>query len=720
MSLLEGLNPAQAAAVTHPGGPLLVLAGAGSGKTRVLTHRVAYLIGEQGVPPYGILAITFTNKAAREMRERIDRLLPERAAEIWVFTFHAACLRILRREIGHLGYSAEFVIYDQDDSLTVIKDCLREMDLDPKRYPPGAFRHAISWHKNRLVGPSQLSAAAGDYFEELTARVYFRYQERLEANNALDFDDLLGLTVRLFEETPAVLERYQHRFRHLLVDEYQDTNHAQYTLVRMLARQHRNLSVVGDPDQSIYKWRGADIRNILDFERDYPDATVILLEQNYRSTGRILAAANQIIAHNSERKDKRLWTAAGEGEPIGLARLADEAEEARTTAERIRWLHFSENRSYNDFAVLYRTHAQSRVLEEVFLRSGIPYTIVGGLRFYERKEIKDLLAYLRLIVNPADEVSLARVINVPRRGVGQASLLKFFAFVRERMIPAGLALERAEEIEGLSSRVRRAMAELGEKLAAWRARRDEGGAITALAREVLESTGYRAELTAERSVEAETRLENLAEFLSVTAEFDASRGGTLAEFLGDLALVTDLDQLDEGADRVTLMTLHSAKGLEFPVVFLTGMEEGVFPHSRALDEPAELEEERRLCYVGVTRARERLFLSCCERRRLYGVERYNTPSRFLDEIPPDLLRVEGGDRGEPLDLPRPTAASSAGGVRETCRTFRIGDKVRHQKWGEGTVVRVTGEGEEARVTVAFPGLGVKELLVKYAPLAGMN
>lgn len=720
LKLLDGLNPAQAAAVTHSGGPLLVLAGAGSGKTRVLTHRVAYLIQEQGVLPYSVLAITFTNKAAREMRERIDRLLPERADEVWVFTFHSACLRILRRDIGSLGYQPQFVIYDEDDSLTVLKGCLREMDLDPKRYPVGRFRHVISGHKNQLVGAQDLAATAGDYFEELAARVYRRYQEKLETNNALDFDDLLGLTVRLFQEAPAVLEHWRRRFRHLLVDEYQDTNHAQYVIVKLLSQRHRNLSVVGDPDQSIYKWRGADISNILDFERDYPDATVIKLEQNYRSTGRILAAANKIIVHNSARREKRLWTASGEGEPIHMLRAANEAQEARFVAERVRWLHFSENRPYTNFCVLYRTHAQSRVLEEHLLRSGIPYTIVGGLRFYERKEIKDLLAYLRLIVNPADDVSLQRIINVPRRGVGQASLTKFFDFVRREMIPAGLALERAAEIEGLTAKVRRAIVGLGERMTAWRVRAEESGQVTALVKDVLEGTGYQAEIEAERSVEAQTRLENLAEFLSVSAEFDATHGGTLGEFLGDLALVTDLDQLDQGReDRVTLMTLHSAKGLEYPVVFLTGMEEGVFPHSRALDDPAELEEERRLCYVGVTRAMERLFLSCCEHRRLYGDERYNPPSRFLDEIPPELLQIEdeddgsGGRPGAGNGRREPVAPDGGHG---SCAVFHSGDKVRHRKWGEGTVVQVTGDGDDARVTVAFPGQGVKELLVSCAPL----
>ena len=704
LDFLAELNPAQAEAVRHPGGPLLVLAGAGSGKTRVLTCRIAYLL-DRGVEARRILAITFTNRAAREMKERVARLVPREVHDLWVMTFHAACLRILRREIDKLGYDRRFVIYDEGDQRTVLKNCLQELELDPKQYPPSMFAAEISWQKNNLVGPARYAEEAYDRHQELVSRVYAAYQARLARNNAVDFDDLLVLAVRLFRESPPTLEYYRRRFQHVLVDEYQDTNHAQYVLVNMLAEEHRNLTVVGDPDQSIYGWRGADIQNILNFERDYPDARIVKLEENYRSTGKILEAANHVIRNNRQRREKRLWTARGEGQKPVLHQAVDEIQEARYVAERIRELRAA-GRSYRDFAVFYRTHAQSRALEDALLRSGVPYTIVGGLRFFERREIKELLAYLKLIVNPVDDVALIRIINVPRRGIGKASLQKLFAYVADNPVTPVDALREAARIPGLSARARAAMRELGDLLAAWRGL--ETG-VTELTRRVLAESGYLAALEAERTVEARTRIENLTEFLSVTRQFDQEQGGTLDEFLSALALYTDLDRFDAEASQVALMTLHTAKGLEFPVVFLTGMEEGVFPHTRAFSEPQQMEEERRLCYVGITRAREQLFLTCAARRMLYGNVYQGVPSRFLTEIPSALFAA---------DAPRADAAEArpAEPDRTVFTAFRAGDRVWHRKWGEGVVVQTGGRGQDAEVKVAFPDQGIKTLLVRYAPL----
>ncbi len=708
MDLLQGLNQAQVEAVKHTDGPLLVLAGAGSGKTRVLTTRIAYLL-QQGVEPHRILAITFTNKAAQEMKERVQALVPHAARDLWVLTFHAACLRILRQQARHLGYAENFVIYDEDDQETLLKECLKELNLDEKKFPPRALAAVISRAKNRLITPQDFYEQAGDAFSLKAAQVYRLYQDKLFRLNALDFDDLLMLTVRLFRENPAVLRHYQQRFRYILVDEYQDTNHAQYVLVNLLAREHRNLCVVGDPDQSIYGWRGADIQNILDFERDYPDARVILLEQNYRSTQNILDAANHVIRRNRRRKEKRLWTAAGPGSPLVVYMAGDEQSEALFVAERIARLH-RQGVPYRHMAVLYRTHAMSRVLEEVLLYRGIPYAIVGGLRFYERKEIKDLLAYLRLLVNPADAVSLKRIINVPRRGVGEASLNRLLFFAAEKNIPVLEALGRAEEVPGLPARVRATCRELAAMFA-WFYANQHRLSITELTREVLARTGYWQELEEEGTPEARTRQENLREFLSVTQEFDRrAQGGTLADFLAEIALLSDADTLDREADRVVLMTLHSAKGLEFPVVFLVGMEEGVFPHARSLADPAELEEERRLCYVGLTRARERLYLTYAWQRTLYGVTRHNPPSRFLEEIPPHLVAAS-----DPLDESCEDAANDAIQPRAH-QPYSPGDLVYHRKWGRGRVVKIKGQGENAELWVEFPNLGVKTLLARYAPL----
>ncbi|AEG15264.1 ATP-dependent DNA helicase PcrA [Desulfofundulus kuznetsovii DSM 6115] len=731
MDLLKNLNEAQKEAVQHKDGPLLVLAGAGSGKTRVLTTRIAYLL-QQGVDPHHILAITFTNKAAREMKERVQTMVPHVARDLWVSTFHSACLRILRKQARFLGYSENFVVYDEHDQQTVLKDCLKELNLDEKRFPPRAVAAIISGAKNKLLGPDAYQDEVFDFYSRHVARIYALYQDKLFRNNALDFDDLIMLTVRLFRENPAVLRYYQNRFRYILVDEYQDTNHAQYVLVNLLAREHRNLCVVGDPDQGIYSWRGANIQNILDFEKDYPDAKVVKLEQNYRSTQTILDAANHVIRRNRGRREKRLWTAAGAGNPVVVYLAHDERAEANFVADRITRLHRL-GVPYRDMAVLYRTHAMSRVLEEILLHRGIPYTIVGGLRFYDRKEIKDLLAYLRLVVNPSDTVSLRRIINVPRRGIGEASFNRLLAFSAAREIPVLEALARVEEIPGLTKSVRAACMELA-RLFGWLYEHQGELTVTGLAWEVLQRSGYWQELLAENTVESRTRQENLKEFLSVTQDFDRQAGEqTLSAFLAELSLVSDIDRYDEEADQVVLMTLHSAKGLEFPVVFLVGMEEGVFPHSRSLVEPAELEEERRLCYVGITRARERLYLTHCWQRTLYGATRHNDPSRFLEEIPPHLVTVDDPlDRGNGAKRPKPAPGGAGlprGAAKETepgmlppvreqapVYAFSPGDRVRHRKWGQGTVINVRGQGENAELQVEFPNLGTKILLARYAPL----
>ncbi|MEW6572013.1 MAG: UvrD-helicase domain-containing protein [Bacillota bacterium] len=696
---LTDLSPEQLAAVCHDSGPVLVLAGAGSGKTRVLTYRIAYLIREAGVRPENILAITFTNKAAREMRFRVERVLPFEAHDLWVITFHAACLRILRCEIHRLGRDSAFVVYDEDDRRALIRECLKETGLDEKRYTPGGMIAAISWAKNWLVGPREYAQRAGNRFEEVAAQVYGLYQEKLKQYNALDFDDLLVEAVRLFQECPDVLERYQRRFRHILVDEYQDTNHTQYVWVNLLAGGHRNLMVVGDPDQSIFSWRGADITNILSFERDYPDARVIKLEKNYRSSSSILAVADSVIKFNRMRKEKVLRPVKGEGLPPVLFVARDEVAEASFIGEQIQAVRQEEGRPYRDFAVLYRTNAQSRVLEEFFLISGIPYVILGGLRFYERKEIKDVLAYLRLIVNPADALSLKRIINVPPRGIGAGYFGRLLQYAAVNRVSGVAALLEAGAVPGLPQKVREGMRELGEFFVRLRS---EAGPVTRIAEAVLEETGYERYLLAEKTPEAQARAENIREFLTVTREFDREEQGGLTEFLAEVALFTDVDRYDPETDAAVLLTLHSAKGLEFPVVFMTGMEEGLFPHARSIGEAAAVEEERRLCYVGITRAKERLFFTRCEVRHMYGGIYANPPSRFLSEIPSELIAPVAPDGEEPDEV----------GVTE----LQPGDRVTHRKWGAGTVVSVAGSGEDTRVTVAFPGAGIKTLLLSYAPL----
>ncbi|MFZ5632583.1 MAG: DNA helicase PcrA [Bacillota bacterium] len=735
MDILSGLNDSQRRAVEICDGPLLVLAGAGSGKTRVLTTRVAHLIRNKGVPPYQILAITFTNKAAQEMKDRVAAMIPESVKDLWVCTFHAACMRILRRQASFAGYSQGFTVYDEGDQQTVIKDCLKELDIDEKRFPPRAMAASISQAKNRLLSPGEFADQADDYYSRVVSRVYGLYQEKLVGNNALDFDDILLVTVRLFRQNPHVLKFYQNKFQYILVDEYQDTNHAQYVLVNMLAAEHRNLCVVGDPDQGIYSWRGADINNILDFEKDYPEAEVIVLDRNYRSTQTILEAANQVIKNNPDRKDKKLWTASAAGVPVILYTGGTERSEAEFVADRIEKLHSSKNIRYGDMAVFYRTHAMSRAVEEVLVRRGIPYRVVGGLRFYDRKEIRDLMAYLRIVDNPLDAVSLARIINVPKRGVGEASLQKIIDFAREQGVTLVEALVKASGIAGLSGKVKKACQQLGEVLqsAAGRAGKTT---VTDLVMEILDRTGYWAALEAERTVESQTRQENLREFLTVAGEFDrTAEEPTLTEFLTGLALVADVDNFDQQSDQAALITLHSAKGLEFPVVFLIGMEEGIFPHARALDQPQEMYEERRLAYVGITRAKEILYLTRCWQRTIYGATRFNEPSRFLEEIPAGLTTtVDPADIGE--HGPGPAQAGAEPGFRRFGKlpgvttgaqlwgrqekrefpAFAVGDSVRHGKWGLGTVQDVRGQGESAEVKIDFPGLGTKTLLVKFAPL----
>ena len=737
--LLSGLNPEQQRAVKATDGPLLIMAGAGSGKTRVLTHRIAYIMVEKQVNPYNILAITFTNKAAREMRERIQRLMGGAADEVWISTFHSMCVRILRRDIDRIGFNRNFTILDTTDQLSVIKTILKDKNIDPKKYDPRALLGSISSAKNELISPEEYAKTAGDYFSLMVSDVYTEFQKRLRKNQALDFDDLIMMTIQLFQRVPEVLEFYQRKFQYIHVDEYQDTNKSQYMLVKLLATRFQNLCVVGDSDQSIYRWRGADISNILSFEKDYPSAQVILLEQNYRSTKRILSAANKVIANNMNRKAKNLWTDNPEGNKIQYFRGDSEQGEAQFVVAKMKELMQKENRKWTEMAVLYRTNAQSRVMEEVLLKSNIEYSIVGGTKFYDRKEIKDILAYLRLIANPDDDISFRRVINVPKRGIGSSSVDKMANFALNYDISMNQALDSVE-LMGLSPKITKAASEFHNLMIGY-SNMQEYLSVTELVEAVLEKTGYREMLEAEKSIEAQSRLENIDEFLSVTKNFeDSSEDKSLVGFLTDLALVADIDKLDddgEQTDGVVLMTLHSAKGLEFPIVFLIGLEEGVFPHSRSLMEEVEMEEERRLMYVGVTRAEEQLFITNAQMRTLYGRTSMNAPSRFIKEIPADLL--EGmepvrksssagsspspfsGKTRQPQAQPQPQrqavvrpATTLTGGDEND---WKVGDKAEHGKWGIGTVVSVKGNGEGTELDIAFPSpVGIKRLLAKFAPI----
>lgn len=729
--LLAGLNDMQQKAVKTTDGPLLIMAGAGSGKTRVLTHRIAYLMTEKQIAPWNILAITFTNKAAREMRERIQGILGSGGDDIWISTFHSMCVRILRRDSDRMGINRNFSILDTTDQLSVIKSVLKERNLDPKKYDPRSMLGSISSAKNELITPEEFDNQAGSHYEQIVSDIYKDYQKKLRKNQSLDFDDLIMTTIQLFQRVPEVLETYQRKFQYIHVDEYQDTNRAQYMLVKLLAARFQNLCVVGDSDQSIYRWRGADIANILSFEKDYPQANVILLEQNYRSTKLILEAANEVIKKNSNRKPKKLWTENPQGPKITYYRADSEASEGQFVAGKIKQLVDSGQRKLSDIAILYRTNAQSRIIEEVLLKSNLNYTIVGGIKFYDRKEIKDLLAYLRLIANPDDDISLARVINVPKRGVGSTSFDRIANYAIDHDISIFRALDEIEHI-GVSARVVNALVEFRELI------RNLGNmqdylSVTELAEEIIEKSGYRDMLKQEKTLEAQSRLENIDEFLSVTQTFEKqNEDKSLVAFLTDLALVSDIDKLDEEeqeqSDALVLMTLHSAKGLEFPVVFLIGLEEGVFPHSRSLMEEDEMEEERRLAYVGITRAEQELFITNAQMRTLFGRTSMNPESRFISEIPNELIEnlneqvkkastsfntARRQEKRPPVSRPVVTPSTTGGDELP----WAVGDKAEHKKWGIGTVVSVKGAGEGKELDIAFPSpVGIKRLLAKFAPI----
>jgi DNA helicase-2/ATP-dependent DNA helicase PcrA len=739
-ALRAGRNPQQREAVVHEGAPLLIVAGAGSGKTRVLTHRIAYLLAARGVQPGQILAITFTNKAAAEMRERVAALVGGRSKAMWVSTFHSACVRILRREAGHVGLKSTFSIYDAADSQRLMSMVMRELDLDPKRYPPRSFSHQVSNLKNELVDEETFAGQVGEgtHQERMLSEAYTMYQRRLRQANALDFDDLIMMTVHMLQAFPDVAEHYHRRFRHVLVDEYQDTNHAQYQLVRELVGQGggegehavppAELAVVGDADQSIYAFRGASIRNIVEFEQDYPHARTTLLEQNYRSTQTILQAANAVIAKNSERRPKRLWTDSGAGTKI-IGYVADsEHDEAAFVAQQIDTLGDEHGVKPRDVAVFYRTNAQSRALEEVLVRVGLPYKIVGGTRFYERREVKDALAYLRVISNPADTVNLRRIVNTPKRGIGDRAQACVAALAERERIPFVAALGRAADAPGIATRSVTAIAAFTSLLEALRTVHEGGSGVGELLEAVVEQSGYLDELRRSQDPQDETRVENLAELIAVAREFDETYpDGTLEDFLEQVSLVADADEIPDGeADDggvVTLMTLHTATGLEFPVVFLTGMEDGTFPHLRALGDPQELEEERRLAYVGITRARERLHLSRAVVRSAWGAPSYNPASRFLAEVPEELIDWQRTESTGMRPSSTPAVARLAGrpGVRSPGNrpviSLHAGDRVTHDSFGLGSVVRVEGEGEKAMAHVDFGGdAGVKRLLLRYAPV----
>ncbi|MFD8226583.1 DNA helicase PcrA [Streptomyces massasporeus] len=755
-ALLEGLNDNQRAAVVHSGSPLLIVAGAGSGKTRVLTHRIAHLLAERDVHPGQILAITFTNKAAGEMKERVEQLVGPRANAMWVMTFHSACVRILRRESKKLGFTSSFSIYDAADSKRLMALVCRDLDLDPKRFPPKSFSAKISNLKNELIDEEDFAAQATDGFEKTLAQAYAMYQSRLREANALDFDDLIMTTVNLLRAFPDVAEHYRRRFRHVLVDEYQDTNHAQYALVRELVGTSEHpvdvppeaevppaeLCVVGDADQSIYAFRGATIRNILQFEEDYPDATTILLEQNYRSTQTILSAANAVIERNESRRPKNLWTNAGSGAQITGYVADTEHDEAQFVAEEIDRLTDAGDAKAGDVAVFYRTNAQSRVFEEIFIRVGLPYKVVGGVRFYERKEVRDVLAYLRVLANPEDSVPLRRILNVPKRGIGDRAEAMIDALSQREKISFPQALKRVDEAYGMAARSTNAVKRFNTLMEDLRTVVESGAGPATVLEAVLERTGYLAELQASTDPQDETRIENLQELAAVAMEFEQERGederGTLSDFLEQVALVADSDQIpdeEDGDGVITLMTLHTAKGLEFPVVFLTGMEDGVFPHMRALGQTKELEEERRLAYVGITRARERLYLTRSTLRSAWGQPSYNPPSRFLEEIPPAHVEWKRTGATAPASsgpvsavaasLSSSRSRSSASGASgfATRRTsekpvvsLAVGDRVTHDQFGLGTVVGVKGTGGNAEATIDFGDTKPKRLLLRYAPV----
>lgn len=731
MNYTEGMNERQKEAVIATEGPLLVLAGAGSGKTRVLTHRIAYLIEELGVSPYSILTLTFTNKAANEMKDRIKRLIGDKANDIWAGTFHSICVRILRMNIENIGYTSNFVIYDGTDQKTLIKDCIKEKSLNDKMFDPSSMLNFISSQKDKMITPQMhLNEFSSDYREKQKGELYALYQKKLKQNNALDFDDLIVKTIELFREHSEVAEYYQNKFKYILVDEYQDTNQAQYMLVKLLSEKHKNICVVGDADQSIYKFRGADIRNILDFEKDYPDSKTIVLEQNYRSTKNILKAANAVIENNSERKPKALWTDNNEGSCISVFNAKNEHGESDFIIAKINEL--KSEKCFNDFAVLYRTNAQSRVIEEGLIKGNIPYKIVGGLKFYDRKEIKDIVAYLRVIQNPVDNVSFKRIINTPKRGIGKTTVDKVELLSIENDESIYSTLLASENIVGLSHRAQTKLKDFISLLGTFMAMK-ELLSVKELIEKVIDTTGYVRELELEDTIEARGRIENIEEFLSVAIDYErTAEESKLEDFLANILLVSDINS-EELKDTVTLMTLHSAKGLEFPIVFMTGMEEGLFPSGRSMTEQEQLEEERRLCYVGITRAEEELFMTYASMRMLYGKTNYNAPSRFLRELPESLLESCNKDRPVISDLttkkkniekskyytgytlentntkPKPSLGAEVKGMQS-------GAKVKHKMFGVGTVVQVKGEEDKMEATIAFESQGIKKVMVAFAPL----
>ena len=727
--IFDTLNDRQCEAVKHTEGPLLITAGAGSGKTKVLTCRIAHLL-ELGVAPYRILAITFTNKAAKEMKERVTNLVGAQADSIWLSTFHSFCAKLLRFEVdGFHGYTRNFTIYDSSDQLVLVKDCLKKLNLDDKQFMPRSVLGTISSAKNVLMDAKAFAAKASDFYEQKVADVYALYQEKLRENNAVDFDDLLFLAVRLLQEKEDVREKYQSRFQYILVDEYQDTNHAQYALTKILAARWRNICVVGDADQSIYAWRGADIRNIIDFTRDYPDAASIKLEQNYRSTKTILHAANAVIDNNESRPKKTLWTENPAGNKIIHYQAQTEHDEADYIAGVIYNRHEISHEPYGDMAILFRTNAQSRVLEEKLMRYAIPYTMVGGTKFYDRKEIKDVLAYLRLLYNPEDSLSLMRIINVPKRNIGATTMEHVAAYAEEQGISLFEALSSTDEIP-VTKRARTSLENFAAMI--FDLLNDiEGKDVLSLIETVIKQTGYGDMLDkeAEHDPQGESRKENVGEFLSVAKDYmDSNPDGNLQDFLENVALVSDVDDFESSDSKVTLMTLHAAKGLEFPVVFLTGLDEGLFPHSRTLLDPAQVEEERRLAYVGITRAERQLYVTNATTRTMYGRISAYMPSRFLAEIPPQLMEdyhrksampqsrttaVPGKQRVSILTKP---VASSLPKKHAVTDTFAKGDKVRHKIWGIGTVLDVIGEGPNMQMKIQFPTKGVRQVVVKYAPL----
>ena len=724
-SLLTGLNKEQQQAVQHTEGPLLILAGAGSGKTKVLTVRIAHLLA-QGVNPYEILAITFTNKAAKEMKSRVEGLVGDVANRIWLSTFHSFCAKFLRYEIdSFLGYNSNFTIYDTSDSQAVIKAALKALNLDDKYYPVGAMIAAISDAKNQLLFASDFRKQARDFYQQKVADVYEYYERELRKNNALDFDDLLLVAVKLLQSNAAVLDKYSHRFRYVMIDEYQDTNHAQYLLAKLLASHWKNIAVVGDADQSIYAWRGADIQNILDFEKDYPNCTSIKLEQNYRSTKIILDAANAVIDNNEGRPEKNLWTDKTEGAKIQHFTAQSEHEEAAFIGDTIAKKHDIHDVPYGDMAILYRTNAQSRVLEEALIKRALPYTMVGGTKFYDRKEIKDVLAYLRVLYNPFDDLSLLRIINVPKRSIGATTVAKLQDYAREKGTSLFMTLTQLHLIDSIKGKTKEKLEEFGILIFTLVSEMEDKTVLDIL-ESILDRTGYLAQLEESTDPQDQARAENIGELLSVAKDFqDTNPSGTVEDFLEQVALVNDVDSFEQEEAKVTLMTLHAAKGLEFPIVFLCGLEEGLFPHSRTLMNPEEIEEERRLAYVGITRAEKELYISNATTRTVFGRTSSYLPSRFIDEIPEELVDGLRAKRKVPDDIKRHVPQHMSVTSRpvtkpivrnEVIADWKVGDTAIHSKWGNGKVINVTGEGAGMKLTIEFPTQGVRVVMAKFAPV----